>query len=146
MHFVFGGAFNGKSSWVKEYYNKENVKWLSAYAIDFEKENFEHVDAFKETTILQGIEYYIKEIVQSSQEVDETRKYFNAQCSKWLAWENSSALNKLIIIGNDLSKGIVPIEKEDRTWRDVTGWCYQDLTVKSNRVDLIWYGMSNRLK
>ncbi|WP_240613573.1 bifunctional adenosylcobinamide kinase/adenosylcobinamide-phosphate guanylyltransferase [Pueribacillus theae] len=145
---MFGGAFNGKSNWIKKHYNKEleNAGWLSAYDSDFKREEFENVDTFKNVTILQGVENYIKMCIQPFSESDEIRKKFNEQCDIWLEWEERSAIRQLIIIGNDLSKGIVPIEKEDRIWRDLTGWCYQDLTTRSDRVDLIWYGISKRLK
>lgn len=53
---------------------------------------------------------------------------------------------KLVIIGTDISKGIVPLEKENRLWRDFTGWVYQDLVAKAERVDVIWYGINQIMK
>ena len=52
----------------------------------------------------------------------------------------------VILIGTDITKGIVPIEAENRVWRDVTGRVYQDTVSICNRVDLIWYGINKRLK
>ena len=52
----------------------------------------------------------------------------------------------VILIGSDITKGIVPIEAENRVWRDVTGRVYQDTVSICNRVDLIWYGINKRLK
>lgn len=51
-----------------------------------------------------------------------------------------------MLIGSDISKGIVPMAAEDRWWRDTTGWVYQDLVSAAERVDVIWYGISQKLK
>ena len=53
---------------------------------------------------------------------------------------------RIIVIGTDITKGIVPIEKENRVWRDLTGRVFQDTASICERVDLIWYGISKRLK
>lgn len=63
-----------------------------------------------------------------------------------IAWERTNPKRTLVIIGTDMTKGIVPLDKRKRSWRDITGWCYQDLVKKSNRVDLIWYGINERIK
>ena len=36
MYFVTGGAFNGKSKWVKAYHQitSDNCSWFSAYQLD----------------------------------------------------------------------------------------------------------------
>ncbi len=124
----------------------KTIKWLSAYETTFEKEDFENTSTFATVTILQGLEQYIRACLQSNETSDFIRKQFFAQCEAWLAWEQTEPERTLILIGNDLSKGVVPVEKENRLWRDVTGWCYQDLTTMAAQVDLIWYGIATRLK
>ena len=53
---------------------------------------------------------------------------------------------KLVVIGSDITKGIVPVEKENRLWRDVTGWAYQDLAAQADKIDIIWYGCNQTIK
>jgi len=63
-----------------------------------------------------------------------------------LDWENAAKERCFILIGTDISKGIVPMEKKNRDWRDITGWVYQDIAAKAEKVDVIWYGISRKLK
>ncbi|WP_235816478.1 bifunctional adenosylcobinamide kinase/adenosylcobinamide-phosphate guanylyltransferase [Bacillus massilinigeriensis] len=95
--------------------------------------------------VYEGIEEWIKNL---------TEQYNVQECrEKWLdflkdcqIWEESSPNRKVVCIGVDITKGVVPMEKSDRQWRDITGWCYQDLVRVADRVDLIWYGINQRIK
>jgi adenosyl cobinamide kinase/adenosyl cobinamide phosphate guanylyltransferase len=40
----------------------------------------------------------------------------------------------------------VPIDYEDRTWRDVCGRLFQDTALQCDEVELIWYGINRKLK
>ena len=64
----------------------------------------------------------------------------------WLEWEKQNSQRKVILIGCDISKGIVPMSAKDRKWRDITGWVYQDVVEAAERVDVIWYGIVQKLK
>lgn len=66
--------------------------------------------------------------------------------NKWLSWEQANKAHQLIVIGSDISKGIVPLKQSERQWRDVTGWFYQDLVNRAKRYDVIWYGIHQQLK
>lgn len=133
MHFVTGGAFNGKRKWVKEKYPE--AKWVSAYNNDsFGFDNYEST-----IIVLEGIETWVKDLSISRQEWREV-------VEDWLKWEQADLTRKVIFIGTDITKGIVPIEKEHRQWRDLTGWVYQDIVSVSNQVDVIWYGISKTIK
>lgn len=146
MHFVFGGAFNGKAKWVKMQYRDVSLDWRSAYIPTFKIEQFETVTMFSNGTVLEGIENYVKEKLSEEKNINMLRSHLNDLLITWIQWEREQAGRTLIIIGNDLSKGVVPIEKNDRLWRDVTGWFYQDITKMAERVDLVWYGIAKRLK
>ncbi|GAM12206.1 hypothetical protein SAMD00020551_0337 [Mesobacillus selenatarsenatis SF-1] len=78
--------------------------------------------------------------------MDETRQKWQSLIQKWLEWENQDSQRKVILIGCDISKGIVPMVSEDRRWRDITGWIYQDIMSVAERADVIWYGISQKLK
>ena len=94
---------------------------------------------------MEGVEQWIKE------KINEKDSTFNRDdgrvlIKKWLHWEKQDENHKLIIIGTDISKGIVPMKRSDRQWRDLTGWFYQDLVKHCKRFDIIWYGINKRLK
>lgn len=147
MHFVTGGHFNGKSQWVRNYYkikDRSDYTWISAY----HNESFEKWDQNQNVCliVLEGIEIYLKKMLDKDLEmqqiVDQTKRLIDDA----FVWEQGNKNRNLVWIGTDISKGIVPIEKKDRLWRDITGWVYQDIVSKSEKVDIIWYGISRKLK
>ncbi|WHX42702.1 bifunctional adenosylcobinamide kinase/adenosylcobinamide-phosphate guanylyltransferase [Mesobacillus sp. AQ2] len=142
MHFVTGGAFNGKSKWVREQYQLEDLEhtWISAY----KGEKIPDLNS-KKIIVLEGIEVWIREVTRSIS-ADSSREKWQSLIQEWMKWESMDDKRKLILIGNDISKGIVPIAPEERLWRDATGWVYQDLVSDAERVDVIWYGISQKLK
>ena len=145
MHFVTGGAFNGKSDWVKAYIqgNEINCHWISSYRQDECPARLEYLG--ENVVVLEGIEQWIKGLL-TGLNAGEVRKKWRGLLETWLMWERSHQGRSVILIGSDVTKGIVPTEAEDRLWRDVTGWTFQDTTTVCERVDLIWYGINNRLK
>lgn len=145
MHFITGGYFNGKSKWVKEHYqllNRNDYTWISAYKQD-------SLDLLFQTDglyIVEGIEIYLKELVEKGLSIELIREKVRSMIDIGLEWEFENSKRKFIIIGTDISKGVVPIDKKERQWRDITGWVYQDIVSKSEEVDVIWYGITNKLK
>lgn len=143
MHFVTGGVYNGKSKWVRQQYQvTDDSVWVSAYRNhDFP----ETINPQSKLMVLEGLELWIN---QDTQQLDaaDIRASWKLRIDGFLNWEKENEDRHLIIIGNDLSKGIVPIEASDRTWRDACGWVYQDLAERADRVELIWYGINQQLK
>ncbi|GLB60954.1 bifunctional adenosylcobinamide kinase/adenosylcobinamide-phosphate guanylyltransferase [Cytobacillus sp. NCCP-133] len=144
MHFVTGGAFNGKSKWVKDFYRLEEVQyqWISAYK---GKVNMDTDQNSADIHILEGVELWIRGLAKEFN-TDEVRTRWKNQLRFWLGWEKEDIHRRVILIGSDISKGIVPVEAADRYWRDVTGWAYQDTAAAADRIDLIWYGISQKIK
>ncbi|PAV27985.1 hypothetical protein CIL05_19160 [Virgibacillus profundi] len=141
MHFVTGGAFNGKQAWVKGKY--PGSEWISAYKGE---PLVEDLNTLSSTSIvLEGLEIWLKEH-SAEMTVNEARNYFVNVLNGYIDWENSAQNRKIIIIGTDITKGIVPIDKNDRNWRDLTGWAYQDLSTRCSHVDVIWYGINQTIK
>src|SRR5699024_9547212 len=92
----------------------------------------------------EGVEEWIRQAIV-------TGKTFNRQVGKevinqWDMLTKERDDRQLVIIGTDISKGIVPIDANDRLWRDVTGWFFQDLVARCKRFDIVWYGISRRMK
>lgn len=147
MHFITGGAFNGKSAWVRQFYDKGDQlgDWRSAYQteIDLECNDLASIEA--NFFVIEGVEMLTKQLA-SRYSLEEARNKWQAIIQKWLAWEQADGDRTVVIIGTDITKGIVPLDPAERKWRDVTGWAFQDITKVADRVDLVWYGMIKRLK
>ncbi|MED4532235.1 bifunctional adenosylcobinamide kinase/adenosylcobinamide-phosphate guanylyltransferase [Metabacillus fastidiosus] len=139
MHFVCGGAFQGKKKWVKSFYklDDEQCRWFNGYS----EPVFPDLNSCNGIVIIEGIEMIIQSLGSG-----DTRQEFRSILEHWMDWLLSSEQNKLIIIGCEIGMGIVPLEKENRVWRDIVGWCYQDIAARASRVDKVWCGLAERLK
>ncbi|UJL46628.1 bifunctional adenosylcobinamide kinase/adenosylcobinamide-phosphate guanylyltransferase [Virgibacillus sp. NKC19-16] len=144
MHFITGGAYNGKRKWVKKHYEPNQYRWLSAYDTDTLMTPVS--TDLSATVILEGVEKWIHAQIGPERSTNTLRKNVINLFTPWLQWEKVDSGRNLVIIGTDISKGIVPIDKRDRMWRDITGWTYQDLAGRAERVDIIWYGMEETIK
>jgi adenosylcobinamide kinase / adenosylcobinamide-phosphate guanylyltransferase len=142
LHFITGGAFNGKRAWVKNTYGLTG-SWHSAYQETPLAKNFNHINS--DLLVLEGIEIWLKELTKTYHS-NRCREIWIQIINNWLSWEKAEPERKLVIIGTDITKGIVPMERENRLWRDVTGWAYQDLAAKADKVDVIWYGLNQTIK
>lgn len=141
LHVVLGGAYNGKANWVRRVYNIDKaVEWISAYENDDFPEEILSSSSF---LVIEGIEKWLYTKVT----MDEWDRNDGIEIiANWQAWVDQKQGRQLIIIGIDISKGIVPVEAKQRKWRDMTGWFYQDLVSSCERFDLIWYGINQQLK
>ena len=55
-------------------------------------------------------------------------------------------LKNSVLIGDEISGGVVPIDKFERLWRDETGKLYKFLASEADIVDRIFAGLPLRLK
>ncbi|WP_227936143.1 bifunctional adenosylcobinamide kinase/adenosylcobinamide-phosphate guanylyltransferase [Alkalihalobacillus deserti] len=85
-------------------------------------------------------------VVQTFLGVEKPRESFQEWIETWIDWECHKKDRTLILIGTDIGKGVVPVEEEARRYRDLVGWCFQDMVKKAMRVDVIWYGLNEQLK
>lgn len=146
MHVITGGAYNGKAAWVNKHYQlelKDHVRWLSAYRGDTCPETIMTLD--QNMLIFSGVELWVKDWLQQ-EDLETFRDKGRRIIREWLNWERQADGKKLVVIGSDISKGIVPMEKEMRDYRDTTGWFFQDLVESCSRLDLVWYGIARQLK
>lgn len=118
--------------------------WISVYngktspyrTIDWDEKHF---------IVIEGIEGWLKNWCEKAT-ISEVRNCWETFLDDWLKWEYEQELRKIILIGTDITKGIVPIAAKERKWRDVTGWIFQDTACKAERVDIVWYGINKQLK
>ncbi|HLR72156.1 MAG TPA: bifunctional adenosylcobinamide kinase/adenosylcobinamide-phosphate guanylyltransferase [Pseudogracilibacillus sp.] len=146
MHFVTGGAYNGKKKWVNRLYNNnkaDDIRWIEAG-----KKNIwpDLNKTIKNILVLNNFEQWIWTWLQEFPDMESIRDFGYEKILELVTWEKKSKMHQVVVIGNDMSKGVVPMDKKLRDWRDVTGWIYQDIINLANEVDLIWYGVSTKLK
>lgn len=144
MHFVTGGSFNGKRKWVLEHYklHRCDALLISPFTEQDALNKVQSPNDFRLFTIIEGLE----QLIIATMEMDNPRVFWQQLFAQWQRWESQGENRRLILIGSDVSKGIVPIEREHRIGRDLVGFCYQDLVELCSRVDLIWYGINQPLK
>lgn len=86
----------------------------------------------------------MKKVVEEN--ARDGRAVLKKMLQSWLEWEDDEPERCLVLIGTDIGKGIVPMEKENRLWRDVAGWFFQDVAMRAENVDVIWYGLRQTIK
>ena len=127
MILVFGGAYNGKLSFVKEKFNISDEEVLTLNNIDDLEIDFSKKVIYK----FQNLTY------KMSLENQDPLKYI---------MENESLFKDKIIISDDICEGIVPLKKEDRIWRENTGKCLQYLSKNSKEVYRVFCGIPMVIK
>ena len=120
MILIFGGAYNGKLEYVREKLNIKNdeIFFCNGKNLDYSKK------------AICGLHKFTLD----SENPLEVLK------------ENISKLQNKIIICDEISSGIVPLEKSDRIWREETGRCLQYLSKNSSKVVRIFCGLEMVLK
>ncbi|WP_185819717.1 bifunctional adenosylcobinamide kinase/adenosylcobinamide-phosphate guanylyltransferase [Salibacterium salarium] len=146
MQVVTGGAFNGKKEWVlKQIVTEYHLghTWFNLY------KNMEYgwlpvSDLGDKMVVIEGIEAGLKQAMDQKNQAAPL--FFQEYLLPLLSWEKKYAEREVIIIGTDISKGIVPLEKQTRDWRDETGRLYQNLFQNADHVYRIWFGIAQQLK
>ncbi|MGM0854166.1 MAG: bifunctional adenosylcobinamide kinase/adenosylcobinamide-phosphate guanylyltransferase [Bacillota bacterium] len=144
MYFVTGGSFNGKSRWVKIHFNlkETDTTWIPLFG--GERIHLDDINFSNSVIVIEGLEYGIRSIILNND--CEIRKSFTILMQSLKQWEEEDPDRRVIWIGSEIGKGIVPMDKLSREWRDMTGWVYQDLAEISQQVWLVWYGLATSLK
>ena len=124
MILIIGGAYQGKLSYAKEAFclTPEDIFTCTGAEIDFSKRCVNGLEEFCYACIGQNI---------------DPMEYVHAHREDW---RNS------ILICNDLSSGVVPIDPVQRQWRHTTGRLCQYLSGEAERVSRIFCGLEQRLK
>jgi adenosylcobinamide kinase/adenosylcobinamide-phosphate guanylyltransferase len=111
-----------------------SYRWCNGY----EQEVFLPGEAEPPLVVFEGMETLIRRAPD--------RAHWSAFVEAWHEWEQATDGRRVVWIGCDITQGIVPLVKEEREWRDVTGWCYQQLAERCDRVDRVWCGLAERMK
>lgn len=125
MDLIIGGAYQGKTKFVKDNFNiDDNDIFVCERGVkpDFSKKCITHLECFSYWCIEHDLEPSV---------------YF---------FEHIKYPERAIIISDDISCGIVPIDKKERAWREANGRLLIELSKKAESVTRIFCGLSQRLK
>ncbi len=127
MILIIGGAYHNKLSYALKTYNilKEDMQDGKTCPLD---------EAFSKKGIY-NLHLYIKRSLEQG----------------FINKENALSLvdnigNKEIIICDEIGSGIIPLDKFERSYRDITGQIVSYISEKADQVIRIYYGIPSVLK
>ena len=126
MVLIFGGAYQGKQDYALETYGlsaKDVYQCdLESMVINFGKKVIANLERF--------ILACIKEEVSAKECLED----------------NIEKLRDKIIICDDISQGVVPVDKTERAWREMTGRTMTYLGQEADEVIRVFCGIGTRVK
>ncbi len=125
MILIFGGSYQGK--------------------LDFAKENFGVTDKDVFTcTADRDIDLSCKVLCDMDQAF--LRHVREGKESREVLAAHLNELKDKILIVNDISQGIVPMERELRDWREMTGRAMLYLSKEADEVYRVFCGLGSKIK
>ncbi|MDT8859289.1 bifunctional adenosylcobinamide kinase/adenosylcobinamide-phosphate guanylyltransferase [Alkalihalobacillus sp. MEB130] len=142
MQLIIGGAFSGKRAVVKD--RKRKCSWVSSYEGDL---LIEWETKWKQNSILvlEGWEKWLADELEQTNNLDQIRRKLKSLFQTIKDKEQEKA-SEVILIMLEVGRGIVPLEKRERSLRDLAGWVAQDAAEIADQVIYVWNGLSKRLK
>ncbi len=135
MKLIIGGACQGKLTYAKETYHITDG-WADGRSC-----------SRKDLSSCRGIHHfheYIRRMILSGEQsaalADLERQA--GEFARTLAQENP----ELVIVSDELGYGIVPVEKTDRLWRELTGRICTCLAAQADEVVRVVCGIGIRIK
>ncbi|MBE6989477.1 MAG: hypothetical protein E7426_01860 [Ruminococcaceae bacterium] len=124
MVLIIGGAWQGKRDYAKTAYDlsEADICTCAGSEIDFSCRCIDRLEEFTLACVQEGI---------------DPVAYFERNMSDW---------RDSILICQDISCGVVPMEARLRLWRNETGRLCQYLSARAERVSRVFCGLEQRLK
>ena len=125
MVLIFGGAYQGKVEFALEKFDlseKDVINCTDSEDIDFTCKVINNLD--------RRILGWVREETEARDELDEVIEI----------------LRDKIIIVNDISQGVVPMEKELRAWREMVGRTMLYLSKEADEVYRVFCGIGQQIK
>ncbi|MBR6766473.1 MAG: bifunctional adenosylcobinamide kinase/adenosylcobinamide-phosphate guanylyltransferase [Clostridia bacterium] len=126
MKFIIGGSYQGKLDFARQEFSLTDsdifICTPDTEEIDFSKKCIAYIDKYALNRIRAGIE------------PADTFKI------------NRDMLSDVVIISNDVSCGIVPIETDLRAWREACGRMNNYLARESDEVWRLFCGLPQKIK
>lgn len=125
MVLIFGGSYQGK--------------------LDFAKENFEVSDEDIFVCTQENEIDWSKKVIYNADQAF-LRHVRDGKESRDVLAEHLDELKESIIIVNDISQGIVPMEREQRDWREMTGRAMLYISKQADEVYRVFCGLGSKIK
>ena len=125
MVLIFGGAYQGKLGYALENFglSEKDVYYCEERAgIDLSFKVINNLEKFVMACVKEGIE------------------------AKELLDEYGDTMADKIIIVTDISQGIVPMNPDERSWREMTGRTMLYLSRRADRVIRVFCGLGQEIK
>ena len=125
MDLIIGGAYQGKHDKEKEQYKlpeEEIFTCTEKTEPDFSYKALDHLELF---------------VLKCVREGRDAAAFFQKNEALW---------QDKVLIGEELFSGVVPLEKENRMWREACGALYVYLAKEASAVTRIFLGIPERLK
>ena len=129
MILIFGGAYQGKLRYALEEYNLDES--------DVYRCNVDNLYMPQNKKIIYEIDKWVLALI--------TAGYKNEKLQEELAMFQKNISNEIIIC-NDISCGVVPVEANFRIWRETVGRLLVNLSEKSDRVVRLFCGIPTIIK
>ena len=125
MHLIIGGAFQGKTDWAKARFglkDAEIVECAEQVLSDLSAKCITHLERFALCCLRQGKE------------------------PKTVLLEEKDRWKDSVLICDDISCGVVPLDAESRLWREETGRALHAVSRHAATVTRIFCGLPLKLK
>ncbi len=125
MILIFGGAYQGKLEFAKENFgvtDEDVFLCTQDTKIDWTKKVLYNMD--------QAFLAHVREELESRDVIAE----------------HLDDIKDKIVIVNDISQGIVPMERENRDWREMTGRAMLYLSKEADQVYRVFCGLGSKIK
>ena len=125
MHLILGGKYQGKLAYAKSLYPDIHTVYNLAH---------ESPRSIIIPGLITNIHFGVRRLLIDGTDPIE---FFTSRLE---------VLKECIIIGDEITGGVVPVDEFERLWRDETGKVYQMLAHEADIVDRVFAGLSLRLK
>lgn len=128
MVLIFGGAYQGKLEYALKTFHKDKRQ------VYFCGRDLPRLELKPDTALLCGLEEFVWSCCHCGLEAKDILK------------EQREQLADKIVIVCDVSQGIVPMDKEERAFREMMGRTLTWLASEADQVHRVFCGLGQRLK
>lgn len=128
MNLYIGGYAQGKLDYAASKHPKAKV---------FDEKNIDELEAYEGVCLLNHFHLLIRQMIYDGKTTEQVKDYV----------ENILSYDRLAaIICDEIGNGIVPLEKEERLYRETTGRMMTLAAAKAEKVERILCGIPQRIK
>ena len=126
MILVIGGAWQGKQSYASETFHVSESDWKDGQTCTIEE--------LKTAKAVHHFHVFLRRELNEGRSVQDLAE---------LLWKENP---DLILVTNEVGYGIVPMEAEDREWREACGRVCTKLAAYADQVVRVCCGIGTRIK